>query len=196
LAREPDILAALTPVVEALEALGIDYRLGGSVASSLYGVPRSTNDVDLVADVRLEHVEPLCARLRSRYYADPELLRMAVEAGSCCNFIHLDTVYKVDVFVRKRSPYDELAFSRSTRQRLAEDSGAREFDVTTAEDIVLRKLAWYRGGGCVAQHQWRDVIGVLQVQRGRLDLDYLRRWGTELGVTDLLERALAAAGGT
>lgn len=79
LAAEPDILAALTPVVEALEDLGIAYRIGGSVASSVHGTPRATNDVDLVADIRMEHVEPLCARLRSSYYADPNLLQSAVE---------------------------------------------------------------------------------------------------------------------
>ncbi len=191
LAAEPDILAALTPVVEALEDLGIAYRIGGSVASSVHGTPRATNDVDLVADIRMEHVEPLCARLRSSYYADPDLLQSAVETLSCCNFIHFATVYKVDVFVRKRSPYDDQAFARSTRQQLAD--GEREFNISTAEDTVLRKLAWYRDGGFASQQQWKDVVGVLRVQRGRLDVGYLRQWAAALHISELLEQALTEA---
>ena len=71
---------------------------------------------------------------------------------------------------------------------------AKVFEVTTAEDIVLRKLAWYRAGGLVSDQQWRDVLGVLRVQHGRLDLDYMRRWAPELQVDDLPTKAIEEAG--
>ncbi len=46
-------------VTQTLESLGIPYAVGGSLASSLHGVMRSTLDVDIVADMRLEHIQPL-----------------------------------------------------------------------------------------------------------------------------------------
>ena len=66
---------------------------------------------------------------------------------------------------------------------------ADTFYVTSAEDIVLHKLCWYRDGGEVSERQWQDVIGVLRVQEGHLDMEYLYKWASELDVRDLLERA-------
>ncbi len=65
-----------------------------------------------------------------------------------------------------------------------------EVSVASAEDTLLAKLEWYRMGGEVSERQWRDVLGALKVQAGALDLEYLHRWASELGVDDLLERAL------
>lgn len=189
-----DELDALTGVIEALEQLGIPYRIGGSAASSVHGLPRSTTDIDLVAAVRREHVDILCALLRPRYYAEPELLRLAVDTGTCCNFIHLPSAYKIDVFVRRDGPFDLQEFEHCCRRTLDAAPGAREFEFATAEDVILRKLLWYRAGGETSERQWLDVRGILRVQQGRLDPDYLRRWAQQLGVEDLLQRALAEAG--
>ena len=59
-----------------------------------------------------------------------------------------------------------------------------------AEDTILAKLVWYRKGGEVPDRQWHDVLGVIQVQAGRLDSAYLREWAANLRVTDLLVKAL------
>jgi hypothetical protein len=85
----PDILAAITPIVEALEELGIPYHIGGSVASSLYGLPRLTIDADLVADIRMEHVRPLVKQLETDYYIDEDMIRDAIRSQSSFNVIHL-----------------------------------------------------------------------------------------------------------
>jgi len=186
-----DIVAALEPVVDALTALGVRYQVGGSVASSALGVPRSTLDVDVVCELREEHVADFVARLVDAYYVDADMIRDAIGRRASFNVIHLATMLKVDVFVRKGRPFDRKSFERGVRRPLDDSPGARLFDVTSAEDIVLHKLEWFRLGDGVSERQWTDVVGVIAVQREELDLAYLRRWAAELGIEDLLQRALA-----
>jgi len=188
-----DIVRALASVVDALDALGRTYRVGGSVASSALGVPRSTLDVDIVCELRDEDVASFVAALRAAYYVDEDMVRDAIRRRASFNVVHLDTMMKVDVFVARGGAYDRVALSRVVRKAL--DESARAYDLATAEDIVLRKLEWYRLGNEISQRQWRDVIGVLQVQRGSLDRAYLEHWARELGLEALLERAMREAQG-
>src|SRR5438132_8240083 len=103
----PEILAALAPIVEALEELGVAYHIGGSVASSVYGFIRATIDADLVADLRLEHVRPLVKQLEAKYYIDADAVRDAIRRRSSFNAIHLDTMLKFTVFIPKTRPFDQ-----------------------------------------------------------------------------------------
>jgi hypothetical protein len=188
-----DLRAALDPVADALEALGVRYRVGGSVASSALGVGRSTLDIDLVADLRPVHIEALVERLAGDYYIDAEMIRDAIARRSSFNLIHLASMMKVDIFILKPREFDQQAFARSIEKQVGDDP-PRRFPLTTAEDIVVHKLEWYRLGGEVAQRQWDDVLGVLRLQGSALDLVHLRHWANELGLDDLLARALAEAG--
>ncbi len=147
--------------------------------------------MDLVAELRALHVQGLVSRLGDRYYADAESIREAVDLRSSFNLVHLESMMKVDVFVAPDAPWQIEALGRSGRDTLDDGAGAREICVASPEDIVLHKLRWYRMGGETSERQWSDVAGVLRVQHGRLDLDYLRRWATSLSVLDLLERAIA-----
>ncbi|RME38590.1 MAG: hypothetical protein D6793_02480 [Thermoflexia bacterium] len=187
-----DILKALIPVVEALEKLGIAYQIGGSVASSVYGVPRTTMDIDLVADLRPEHVRPLVDLLQDRYYLSLEAISEALRRRSSFNLIHLETMVKVDVFILRPEPYEQEAFRRSRRDTVVEES-AREFSLSSPEDVILHKLAWFRMGGEASERQWSDVVGVLRVQADALDFAYLQQWATALGLADLLEQAIREA---
>ena len=190
---QDDLVAALDPVAKALDELSVPWHIGGSVASSAFGIPRTTMDVDLVADLRHEQALPLCRLLAGRFYAEPELLRMAIATHSSVNFIHLDTAFKVDVFAVKQTSYDITAF---VRQRLDRIEGIeRLLPFATPEDVVLHKLRWFRAGGEVSERQWQDVLGVLRVQRGQLALDYMSHWAQGIGVADLLARALQEAAG-
>lgn len=188
-----DIVAAVGPVVEAFERIGVAYRIGGSVASSALGVPRSTLDVDLVCELDAGRVSAFVAALDADYYVDGDMIRDAILRRASFNLVHLATMVKVDVFIRKNGPWDVAAFARVVRRPLDTAPGARAFDLTTAEDIILHKLEWYRLGGGVSERQWKDVLGVIAVQRPALDLDYLGRWAATLGLDDLWTRALAEA---
>lgn len=190
-----DIVDALTPVIEAFEALAVAYLVGGSVATSTYGVPRATLDVDIVAAMTMDTVDPFVASLESNYYVDGAMVRDAIQRRASFNVIHLETMVKVDVFMLKERAFDNEAFRRRRRDTLEEGEAARLFDLASPEDMVLHKLEWYRKGGEVSERQWRDVLGVLKVQSNELDLLHLERWAKELGIEDLLQQALTASGG-
>ncbi|MBX3464066.1 MAG: hypothetical protein KF830_12910 [Planctomycetes bacterium] len=162
------------------------------MASSAHGSPRATNDVDLVVDLRTEHVAPLCAALGDTFYAPAERLHEAIARRSCANLLHLATGYKVDVFGCRATEYDRLALSRFVERSL--EPGTRPFHVATAEDILLRKLEWYRSGGEVSDRQWNDVLGILRLRERDLDRAYLERWAARLGLHGLLARAQREAG--
>lgn len=182
-------LAVTLRVVEVLDALHVPYFIGGSLASAVHGVVRTTMDVDLVAAMQLEHVTPLVAQLGAAFYADETMIRDAVAHCGSFNLIHLDSMFKVDVFVYTGRPFERAQFERRVSQTLSQEPQRAAY-VTTAEDIILAKLEWYRQGGELSERQWRDVVNVTKVQGETLDLDYLRRWAVQLHVGDLLERVL------
>jgi hypothetical protein len=185
-------IAVTLAVAETLEALRVPYAIGGSFASALHGVMRATMDADLVADLHTEQVEPLAGALGDAFYADVEMMRDAVLQHSAFNLIHLETMFKVDVFVAKPRAFDRSQLARRQLQMLSDDPERHAY-VTSAEDSVLAKLEWYRQGGETSDRQWRDVLGVLKVQGERLDRKYMQRMAAELRVIDLLRRAFEEA---
>jgi hypothetical protein len=190
-----DAAAAITPVVAEFVRLGVPYYVGGSVVSSAHGIPRSTIDVDVVADLSQQHVGPLVAALRDRYYIDGKMISEAITRKACFNLIHLATSFKVDVFVLKDREFDRVALSRIQADPLDPENPSTQFFLASAEDIVLSKLEWFRLGDEVSENQWRDVVGVLKVEQRNLDRAYLAKWAADLGVADLLERAWNEAEG-
>ena len=180
-------------VVRAFEALRVPYFLGGSMASSVHGIYRATADADFVAALGPHHAEPLTRLLQPAFYADLETIRAARAALRSFNVIHFDSMLKVDVFVASTTPFHVMQMRRRVLQPTTPD-GQTTFYVASAEDTVLAKLQWYRDGGDVSDRQWNDVLGVLKVQGQALDRGYLAEWARELGLADLLRRALDDAG--
>ena|SRR5687767_3968968 len=183
-----DPIAVAAVVVGVLERLGIPNTIGGSIAASFAGEPRSTVDIDVVASLGEDQIAALVAALSPDFYVDEDAVRRAVRAHSSVNVIHTATMLKVDIFVAGGTPLDEEQLARRLWIRV---NDGVELPIHPPEDILLQKLRWFQLGGGISDRQWRDVIGIVRVQGSRLDLAYLERQAPVLGVAELLAQALA-----
>jgi hypothetical protein len=186
-------LQVLQRVISGLEALGIPYMLAGSFVSSLHGLARFTQDADLIVDLLPSQLDAFAQAFTSDFYVERGLIQQALKSGASFNIIHFESSFKVDFFVLSGQGFSREEFSRRVLRQLDPRSEFEAY-VQTPEDAVLSKLDWYRRGGGISENQWRDVLGMLRQQAGRLDLVYLRKWADELGVNDLLDRACQEAG--
>ena len=176
-------------VTNVLEKLGIPYLIGGSLASTLHGMVRTTQDSDIVAEMQLEHLQSFMADLQGEFYMDDEMISDSIQRNSSFNIIHRETMFKVDVFIPLPRPFLQSQLARVQKLTFKfETEVSAKF--ASPEDTILSKMEWYRMGGEVSDRQWRDILGVLKTRAGELDLDYLWEWAKELKVGDLLERAL------
>ena len=190
--KTPDILLAVQPVIQAFEKMSIPYYIGGSIASSVYGMARATMDVDVIADLKVTHIPRLKQILENEYYIDEDMIADAIRTNSSFNLIHLETMIKIDVFIHKEDPYAEMALQRKRKDTLEELANV-EFYFSSPEDIIIAKLQWYKIGGFVSERQWLDVIGVIKVQKDLLDKKYLEGWSKKLGLSSLLKDAFIKA---
>jgi hypothetical protein len=182
----------LVRLIDVLDRLEIAYQIGGSVASSAHGIPRTTLDVDLVVDMAPDRIDAFAAELNPDFYADAELIRESFARGRAANVIHFTTAWKFDLFPLQRDEYSRVAFARRSLRKIRPDGGdAVECALASAEDTILRKLEWYRSGGESSERQWNDLLGVCRTAQERLDFTYLRRWAAHLNLDDLLERLFA-----
>ena len=174
-----EINQAVKLFVKTLEQLNVPYYIGGSIASSVYGISRATMDVDLVSELKSDHVKFLVQALQKDYFIDENMILDAIENKSSFNLIHLSTMIKIDVFISSGRKQDKLS----------EESDSVRVFLCSAEDTILSKLEWYKSGGSVSDRQWNDILGVIKVQGELLDKKYLLKWAEELGVEDLLQKA-------
>jgi hypothetical protein len=191
---DPDLIRALSPIIRAFEQSGIPYYIGGSLASSVYGIARATIDVDLVAGIETYHIDSLKTQLQDEYYIDEMMIAEAIEHGSSFNLIHLDTSIKIDVFIPADELYPSTAMNRRRMDTLSEERTSAKFFFGSKEDIILHKLQWFEAGGRVSERQWLDVLGVIKVQADSLDKEYLKHWSKELVVFELLQGAFRDSG--
>jgi len=157
---------------EVFDRLGIRYFVTGSVAAMFYGEPRFTNDIDIVVDLPLGQIHELCAAFPApEYYVSEESARRAVAKAGQFNVIHPASGIKLDLMVSARSAFNASRFAR-TRVLGAIPGQAVLF--ASPEDIILKKLDYYREGH--SEKHLRDIAGIFRISGQQLDLDYLRSW--------------------
>lgn len=184
-------LELVIQVATMLDELGIPYALGGSMASSLIGEPRSTVDVDIAIKLDGGAGAALLERASAEFYVPIDPARGAVEPHSSFNLIDTAHGLKVDLFVLGDNLLDRMQIERRMNVTIA--SVADEIWVTSPEDQVLPKLDWYRNTGHESQRQWRDVIGTLRIHGDAMDRDYLNEIARQLDLGTLLDDATTAA---
>ena len=169
----------LMDVINRLDQAGVDYMITGSLAMNFYAQPRMTRDVDLVVDLLAEHADHLVELFKEEYYISSEAVNKAIANRSMFNVIHLGETMKVDMIVRKRSPYRQLEFQRRRPVQLE----GYTIQLVSPEDLLLSKLDWMKESR--SEIQMRDVRNLLD-NVPELDKVYLEEWAGKLGLAELL----------
>lgn len=186
-----DLADALNLLAEAFKKLGIRYAIGGSVASSVRGIARATRDLDIVAGIQAANASELARALGADWYADADQMHQAILAGRAFNLIYIPKSQKIDVFP-VCSEFHAAQLRRATKVPLSFLQIEEDYPVSSAEDILLAKLQWYREGGEVSERQWDDITNLLAVNQD-LNFEYIDGWAARLHLDDLLTRALSDA---
>lgn len=190
--NRPQELIILQGFSDILERLGIAYAIGGSIASSIYGTVRFTEDADITVEPFDSQADKLFELLKPEYYISREAMYQALKQLSTFNIIHFESAFKIDVFISKNTAFEKQLMARRRSLKLS-DSLEKSFSVVSPEDVILLKLQWYHTGGHSSERQWDDVLGVLAVQAEKLDFEYLKEWAGTLKITELLEKAISEA---
>jgi hypothetical protein len=173
---------ALVLVLRGLKESAIQFMITGPFASNVHGIPRATQDADIVIEADPTSLRRFLSGLGQGFYVSTDAAMEALQREGMFNVLHLDTGFKVDLIIRKSRPFSRTEFARRERASLlGEDQW-----FATAEDIILAKLEWARMGQ--SERQFLDALNVAKVQGAALDRGYLREWSADLGVEALLER--------
>lgn len=178
--EELDVLA---DVVVRLETARLSYMVTGSIASSYYGQPRMTRDIDIVIEIHAKDVDRLFGLFAGDFYIDRDAALDAIKRQSSFNIIDNTSVIKVDFIVRKREAYRREEFKRRRRARI----DGVEVAIVSPEDLVLSKLVWAKDSH--SEVQLGDVRSILKIGH-QLDLGYLEKWAKRLGVLELYRETL------
>lgn len=189
---EPDIRSTLTSIIEILASLNVSYYIGGSLATSIYGMQQLAQDIDIVVELETTQFPKFIAQLQADYYFNEQEIRAALQKHTNFSIMHLNTLLKVDIIIPELSPFERLARSRLKWYVL--DEKLHAFPLSSPEDIILVKLVHHRKSGVFPDDQWNDILGVLKIQGSDLDLVYLAKWATYLNVTALLQQVCIDAG--
>ena len=182
-------IKAIQALTDILDKLKIAYAIGGSMASSVYGAVRFTQDADITVAPFNASADDFCRMIEKDFYVSREAVYSAIRNYTGFNVIHTATAFKIDIFVMADREFREQILSRRKKLLLG-GASAKPLSFVSPEDIVLLKLDWYRQSGCASERQWSDVLGVLTAQASSLDFEYLKTWACKLGVEVLLKKAM------
>jgi hypothetical protein len=163
----------------ALDSVGVPYMVTGSLVSSVHGVPRATQDIDVVIEPSREQLSALMEYFgEPSYDSDTDDALDALRRRSMFSVVDRRGIWKIDFIVRKERPFSKRELGR--RQKV-EILGVSLY-AATAEDVLLAKLEWAKLGE--SERQIRDVAGIIQIQGANLDIDYVERWVAALEIED------------
>lgn len=174
-----------------LESLEIPYSVTDGVASIALGEPRTTRDLDLVAEIAPKDITRLSNALEREGFYCPlgAIEEIQSGRGNVLSVTHIETILNADIIINSDTPFNQ---SKMARRRLIAVDPNFSFWVASPEDVILAKLLWSRPSQ--SENQWRDVLGVLKVQAENLDYGYLAEWADCLGIVDALSQAMTEAG--
>jgi hypothetical protein len=173
----------LIKVTDKLHQLKIPYMMTGGIAVIFYGRPRLTHDFDLVVMLKPEQIPSLIKAFKDEFYISQEAIQNALNTQSMFNLIHFDSGIKVDFWIIQDSEFDRKRFER----RKKHGYGGREIYFSSPEDIILKKILWFKESEI--QKHLEDAFGILEIQQN-LDFNYLKKWADRLGIQDLLKGLL------
>lgn len=171
-------------VTQDFENKNIPYMLTGGIAVDYYGRPRFTHDVDIIVQIKISDAGELEGIFEQEFYVAAEGIIDAIEHKTMFNLIHLETGFKVDCWILKDDEYSLTAFRRRRKAVIFD----KEIFISSPEDLIISKLDWYKQSD--AKKHYDDVLGIFQIQAGKLDLDYIREWAKKLSVVDTVEEII------
>ena len=176
-------LDVLREVTQRFEKIGVNYFLVGSLGAMYYSRPRFTNDIDLVVQIQPIQIKIFIEQFPlDDYYCPPfEIIRDEVLRMGSFNLIHHHTGIKIDIVLQKNTPFYHSEFQRRKKVKIMPDFEAY---IATPEDIILKKLDFYREGG--SEKHLSDIREI--VAETSLDYDYLNQWAKVLGLTTELSK--------
>lgn len=189
--QDPGEIARILHAV--FESLNISYYITGGVCATAYGDPRTTRDLDVVIEIERSEIMPLVQRLEAEgFYCPPGAVEdIQLGRARVLSVTHMQLVLNADIVLNADTEFDRSKMNRRRLEAIGLDESER-FWLSSPEDVILAKLLW--GRRSQSEKQWRDVLGVLKVQGDQLNFVYLTQWAEQLGLTDLIERAIAEAG--
>ena len=187
------VLEIVSDVAGRLEELKIRYVIGGSLASSVWGEWRNTNDADIAIQISQADVPNLMKTFGEPYYVhEPDLTEAiaSTQAFRSAQLLHMEEVFKIDLFLLPESEYSTTVLARAVEVEVLEGIRLR---YSSAEDMIVTKLRWFQLGGQVSDRQWNDIVKMLDIQLPKLDRLYLVKWCEAFGVIELLKEAVSQA---
>lgn len=174
-----------TDAIRRLNRSGIAYLLTGAMASNYWGVPRTTHDLDFVVRLPIESIPKLLHEFGDDFYLDEQAVRAAQTPPYQFNAIDKRSAFKIDFWTLRSDPFGLSMFERRLNVNLLGERAS----IVTAEDVILHKLYW--DSVTPSARQIGDAAGIVAVQSDSLDRAYLKRWASELGVSEKLGKLLS-----
>ncbi len=180
----PEML--LYTLVDLFERLNVPYFVTGSVAAMTYGEPRLTLDVDIVAELREEHVPAFCETFAPPdYYVSGETVRAAIRTHRQFNVLHITDGVKADIIIPKNTEFNQSRLKRRRPKQVGSRDGVI---IASPEDVILKKMEYFQEGG--SEKHLRDIVSMLKISSTMIDQDYIAHWAMTLNVQDVWQMIL------